>query len=127
MIEVIKELSEIVKDLPDLAVWILCGLLFYKVFIIGSGFALARFFIVKVHDYLKAEKKIVVEEKVSVISLDGKVITEEFDSFMKLVDFMRAEHKGYAGSGTWKSEYVHGRDIEFAMEAIREKREREKK
>lgn len=126
MIEVIKELGEIVKDLPDLAVWILCGLLFYKVFLIGGAYSLAKFFINKLYTYLVAEKKIVIKENVKVVSLDGKIITNAHDKFMALIEEMRPFHNSRVGAGTYRSDYVHSSDIEFAIEAIREKREREK-
>ena len=61
MLEIIKEAGAILKDLPDLAIWILLGILFYKVFIIGSSMSLAKFAISKLHDW--KTKPQIVEHK----------------------------------------------------------------
>lgn len=42
MIEIIKEAGVILKDLPDLAIWILLGILLYKILFVGSVFALIK-------------------------------------------------------------------------------------
>lgn len=53
MIEVVKELSGLIKDLPEFSIWILLGILFYKVVIVGSWLAIIRLVVLKAHDLLK--------------------------------------------------------------------------
>jgi len=56
MIEELKELLKLIQHLPDYVMWVLAGILFYKVFIIGNIYALARYAINKLHDFLTKEK-----------------------------------------------------------------------
>ena len=120
MIELIREVGGILKELPDMALYILVGLLFYKVFIIGSSFALAKFGITKLHDYLinKPEKLSVTK-----FSLDKHFIIHNGtpDMFMELVRKMKNLSHNTA------SNYVHESDVYYVIEAIQKKKEREKK
>ena len=52
MIEALKEIVAIIEKLPHMALWILAGLLFYKVVIIGSWFGIAKLLIERTHSYL---------------------------------------------------------------------------
>lgn len=47
MLEELKQLIELIKGMPHMVMWVLAGLLFYKVVIIGSWFSydLGRHFI----------------------------------------------------------------------------------
>lgn len=53
MVELVKELSGLIKDLPEFSIWILLGILFYKVVIVGSWLAILRLLILKCYDLLK--------------------------------------------------------------------------
>ena len=50
MVDAMKEIMDIIKQMPELAIWVLAGLLFYKVVIIGSWFGIARLVIIKLYD-----------------------------------------------------------------------------
>lgn len=56
MIEELKQILEIVKDLPHLVMWVLAGLLVYKIAIIGSMFGIVKLFIERMHSLLTKEK-----------------------------------------------------------------------
>lgn len=58
MIEEVKELLKLIQHMPDYVMWVLAGILLYKVFIIGNVYALARYAINKLHDYLTREKTV---------------------------------------------------------------------
>jgi len=54
MMEVLKELMEVVKDMPDMALWVLAGFGAYKLFVLGSIYGIVRLAIVKIHSGLIA-------------------------------------------------------------------------
>lgn len=114
MIEALKELVGIIKELPHIAVWILAGLLFYKVAVIGSIYGVIRLAIEKWHDYLIKPKEVI--EK---LSLDGIYVTGATKEEMtKLLHTLRKPGMNY----------VHIDDIEAlqkAMEELRKTRLRE--
>lgn len=79
MIEALKEISDIIKQLPHLSIWILAGLLFYKVVIIGSWFGIARLVILKTHDLITKhmeEAKQPQDLKIGNILIDDKLEPE---------------------------------------------------
>lgn len=113
MIEAAREILEMVKHMPQYTLWVLAGILFYKVFIVGSWIAIARLLIVKAHDLLSKPKVIELKHK------DYRITDSAEERLSTLFYEMTKER---AGSG-----YVHGSDIEYAISAIRQKRELEKK
>lgn len=56
MIEAAKELLEMVKHMPEYTLWVLLGILFYKVFIIGGWISVARLLINKIHHWATTPK-----------------------------------------------------------------------
>ncbi len=110
MVEIIKEASGLLEKLPELSIWILCGILFYKVIFLGSIFGIIRLFINKFHDYLKGEKK-------TTISLDKHFIMHDTTPglFLELI-----------ASIPKATNYIHSQNVEWAIEAIREKKERDR-
>lgn len=64
MIDAAKEMLDLVKHMPEYTLWVLAGILFYKVFIIGSWIAIARLLINKAHDLLKHPRTITTVEKI---------------------------------------------------------------
>lgn len=123
MIELVKELAQVLKDLPDLAIWIMAGLLFYKIFIIGGSIGLAKYAINKLHDFMKtnANYKHVPKKTITEYDLAGRFIVQNgtFSSFLNLLDEI------HSGSGI-NSKYIHKHDVDFLIEAVREKKLREK-
>lgn len=74
MIEALKELVAMVKDLPEFALWILIGFLFYKLFVIGSIYSVIRLGINKFAEYLKGKNTAVT---IKAVKLGDFVFTEE--------------------------------------------------
>lgn len=98
MLEEIKQILSLVKELPHMVMWVLAGLLFYKVSIIGSIYGLIRFGIEKLHSYLTHEKIITHQW-----SIDGVIINKECHSL--LVGFISS-----LGTKTI-AKYVYSSDI----------------
>ena len=117
MIEIIKEAGTVLRDLPDLAIWILVGILFYKVFIIGGAIGLARFAITNLHDYLVRPKEVIKK-----FDLSGRFIVHDgtYERFKDLLDLVH-EHR----RDSYKGRYLHGCDVKWLREAVQEKIERE--
>lgn len=63
--ELLKEIADLLDKFPQLALWILTGLLFYKVVIIGSYFGILRLLILKGHDYLRSPKEVIQKIKIT--------------------------------------------------------------
>lgn len=119
MLEIIKEAGTILKDLPDLAIWILIGVLFYKVVIIGSIFGIIKLSIVKLHDAITKEKK--PEEKRIVYEVGDHIIEKAMPKFELLIEKMKRNNYG----GGYSHSYIHESDIEWALGAMREREARE--
>lgn len=113
MLEIIKEAGTILKDLPELAVWILIGILFYKVFIIGSSLAFAKYCVNKLHDFLTKPKEVIRKVDVSdrFICHDGT-----FNRFINLLDKVKA-HSEWLNQNL-VSKYFHGRDVAWLEKAV---------
>jgi uncharacterized protein YqhQ len=113
VVGIVKELAEVLKDLPDLAIWIMIGILFYKVVIVGSIFGIIKLAITKAHDAITKPKTVVTEYK-----LDD-VVYQYDGSLMKLKDFLRGVvslNNGYRLSTD---------EVNFIIEAYEEKIQRE--
>lgn len=126
MVEIIKELAGVLKDLPDLAIWIMVGILFYKVAIIGSIFGVIRLGIIKLHDAFTKPKETI---KYHDISSQFIVSDKGFREFTLLLDQIRRERGGHyktkEGERGSNLKYIHMRDVEFLKEAYMEKVERD--
>lgn len=116
MIEIIKEAGTVLRDLPDLAIWILVGILFYKVFIIGGAIGLAKFAITKLHDYLVRPKEVIRK-----VDFEGNTIDQHvYEKLMSTIDLVK-RHKGNIGLSC-----IHNGHAVWLKEAVQEKIEREK-
>ncbi|MDD4971839.1 MAG: hypothetical protein PHT07_20635 [Paludibacter sp.] len=56
MMDELKLVLDIIKSLPEMAIWALVILYAYKITIIGSVYAVIRFVTLKLHDYLVTKK-----------------------------------------------------------------------
>jgi len=121
MIEVIKEAGAILKDLPEIAVWILLGILFYKITILGSIFGIIKLAINKLHDFSTRER--VVKKT---MTINDKIITAD-NTHMVLVDFLDNVIALNIRESTHKGSYLHRSDIDSIKDAFHEKRARDKK
>lgn len=123
MIEIIKELASVLKDLPDMAVYIMAGILFYKVFIIGGSISLAKYAINKLHDYLRtnSDNKVKPKEITTRYDIGGRFIKSDgtLGLFNQLLDEIQT-------GVNIDSQYIHKSDVDFLLEAVREKRLKQK-
>ena len=121
MLEIIKEAGTMLKDLPDLAIWILIGILFYKTLIIGSIFGVVKLVIIKTHDAITKPK---VEQKS--FTLDGRFICHDgtYDRFISFIDKVVRDNEV---ESSHKGKYLHRSDVDFIMKAYEEKRDRDNK
>lgn len=80
MLQELKEILGIIKDLPHMVMWVLAGLLLYKITIIGSVYGVIKFAIDKFHDYLTKEKVIINIWKLDTLHLidDAKLALSDF-------------------------------------------------
>ena len=122
MIEALKELAGMMKDLPNMAIWILGGFLFYKLFIAGSIVGaitmVSKLLINRVHDF-KTKPSTVTRE----VSIDGRFITLDgtYDRFCRLLGTLT----GMTTTGI-SMQYIHNSDVEWLEDAVKEKKERDK-
>lgn len=61
MIEELKQILLIIKDLPHMVMWVLAGLLLYKVVVVGSVYGVIRLAIIKLYDYNVGPKNVVYD------------------------------------------------------------------
>ena len=129
MLEIIKEAGTMLKDLPDLAIWILVGILFYKVFIIGGFISVFKFTVNKVITYLHDKKEIEARPKeiITKYEINKRFIDDAMTEFDVLLDELRLQRMGAVSGDGFKSDYIHKSDITFLRNAIAEKKEREGK
>lgn len=122
MVEGLKELALVFKDLPDTALWILFGFLFYKLAItgsiVGSICVVAKLLINKVHD-AKTAPQVVKKE----FTLESMAITSD-GTYDYLITFLRTIVRSGAGIN---SKYLHREDVEFLIRAFEEKIKNDKK
>lgn len=114
MIEELKQILGIIKDVPHMVMWVLAGLLLYKVVYVGSIFGIIRLFILKGYEYLKfcESKPTIIHHKI-----DRYFITHDgtFDRFIDLIRTLRTrESRGL------QSEYIHKQDIRYLENLIAE-------
>lgn len=71
--EELKQLVELIKGLPALAIWVLVGFFIYKTLIIGSIYGLIRFGIDRLHSWLVTPKTelVRVESRIKDITLEA--------------------------------------------------------
>lgn len=125
MIESLRELVGIIKELPGMSLWILGGFLFYKVFVVGSIYGVIKLAINKTHNVLNSSqvektKRLDYETRPKEIIkkwtlLDSIMIDEEEnkDKIKHLFYLLQSRPKGF------KSSYIHGQDLDFAINSVK--------
>ena len=117
--EALKLLVEMVKDLPDMALYVLLGFFAYKVFIVGSIWGVIKLCIVKLHDWATTPKeKLIIENKRTVV--ERLTISNCFESLITQLERLVGVTTDVG------SHYIHSGDVNSLAEAITEKLEREK-
>lgn len=119
MKELLQLITDLIKEVPELAIWVLLIIFAYKVVIAGSIYGVIRYCVKMLHSVLTI-RKTRVEEVDLRVKLDGLLITGELDGLLYQI-------RRLVGVNTRiSSRYIHSSDIEWLREAIDEKLEREK-
>lgn len=101
MIQEVQDLIKVISHLPDYVLWVLAGLLFYKIFIIGNIYAVLRLAINKLYDYLINRNKEVKHE----VTFKGLSLDEGVDGILlSLLSKVRTDSNKY-------SNYLRSSDI----------------
>lgn len=124
MIEEIKELLTLIQQVPDMVLHVLAGFAIYKTIVfLGTSvgiYSTIRFVVAKWHDFQvkKMEKPQIIEHKVGefFITHDGT-----YEMFMSVVSGLRNTRT------TIGSSYIHKQDVQYLLDALNEKKERERK
>ena len=107
---------EILKALPEMAIWVLLMILVYKITIIGSIFGLIRFCGIKIHDAVIAVISLKKEKQDAAINVRG-----EIDKFL-ITDawpLLKSQLERLVNSdGRLASSYIHRSDIKFLKDAL---------
>lgn len=117
MLESLKELVVLIKDLPDVALWILGGFLFYKLSVMATVYKVIELAIVKTHDYFVQPKP--AQQVVTTYDLGRHFIKtdESLREFLELIDSLK--NCGIPGV---ESNFIHLSDIRWLRAAIAEKK-----
>lgn len=54
--DLLERVIGLVKDIPDMAIWVLAGIFLYKTIIVGSIFGILKLLIIKGHDVFTGER-----------------------------------------------------------------------
>ncbi len=114
--EELKELINMVANIPSMALWVIAAFWAYKVIVIGSVYGLIRFGIDKLYSYLTNPKTVIIKSRVG-----DEVVNEEVEQ--AILNMVR-ECRGIA-SGS--NVYFHSPDLAWIQTAIREKKEKDGK
>lgn len=136
MIDEIKQLLDLVKELPDLAIWSLAGFGIYKLIVYlsttGSIVFIFKLLIEKIHNAYTSPR----QEKPRDVKIDGYFLTSDgtyHDFIAVLRYFLNAKNKPKPETGktlsfrAFTSEYIHKSDVTWLEAAIKEKLAREEK
>jgi len=108
MMDDLKVLVGILQSLPTMALWVLVGVLIYKLAVVGSLTSLAILGINKLHDYL-IQRRVTYADVRPV--LDGTCIRGTLESLIAQL------HRCRRASG----QYIHISDVDWLREAIDDK------
>jgi len=128
MIEELKSVIDIIKGMPHMVMWVLAGLLFYKVIVIGSIFGLLKICILKFHDVLTKPKP---DQKITELyDISGHFINKQnVQVLMSLIEDIK-HHTNKADEPEdprYRSNYIHQSDMNWFICAVQEKKQREAK
>lgn len=124
--DAIKELVDLVKTLPDIAVWLFVLFFAYKVAIVGSIYGVIRYVVGRICEV--AEKRLSRPPAEPVTRLHCNDITKRCDLLeltdSELVDFFNMI-KNANPLDTYQSLYTKRRDLDYVRQAFIEKRQRD--
>lgn len=109
MVEAAKELLEMVKHAPEYTLWVLLGILFYKVFIAGSWIMIVRLLILKAHD-------VITRPRVAQYKIGTLVMEDAIPSLELLLSLIKKPNLTY----------VHRSDLDVLLEYAKKLKEEKK-
>lgn len=126
MVDALKDIVGILDRLPQYTIWVLCGLLFYKVIIIGSWFSIIRLIINRSYAYLT---RAVPEPPIQKVEISGRFVTTEpaYKEFLSTIDtllmkrnYLRAPIKGSKANVIFDANhsYLNREDVLWLRHAI---------
>ena len=118
--EELKLLIEMVKGLPQMALWVVVLFFAYKVAVVGSIFGLIKLGINKLHSYFTTPKHELKTVDVTA-ELEDITIRECYS------DLLRQIKRLVGRTTSIPTDYIHKGDVKWLRAAIDEKLEREKK
>jgi len=117
--QTVQEILSIIEKVPHLAMWILVGIFLYKVIWVGSMFGVIRLAINTAYKIYEKKKEPVVEVyDIGGYFIQGKGLRDEFLRIIS--DFKKSSQHPDS-----KLNYIHGNDVEWFRQAVREKHERD--
>ena len=119
--EELKSLIQMINGLPNAAIWVLGGYLFFKLAIIGSVYQVIALFITKAHDYLVTKKAREVEYKEIRPMLDGMCIKAATEALVSQIHRLRGKGTGIS------SDYIHAQGVEWLRQAIDDKMDKDRR
>ena len=116
--EMLQQIIDMVKGMPELAIWVLAGLLLYKIVFIGPWFGIVRLLILKTYDWAVSKKQVteVVEQKL--YSTDGEISKYLISDDKTKEQFFKLLGRIKNLKTRIKTNYLFDEDIEKAISII---------
>ena len=125
--EALKELVDVVKSLPDVAVWLFVLFFCYKVAIVGSVYGVIRFVVGRICEAYEARMQRPPPDAVIRLHIDGIIKAVDILEInqVELIDFLIRMKNVDVTDSYNTSKYLKRRDIEYVTKAVAEKQQRD--
>lgn len=110
--EELKDLVNLVADLPNAALWVIAAIFGYKVIVVGSIYGVIRLAIDRLYKWAVARKAREVEYKEIRPMLDGICIQAETDRLIAQLHRLRGRGVGI------DTKYIHSQSVDWLRKAI---------
>ena len=120
--EFIEQLIDVLKEAPDLAIWVVAIIFAYKALVVGSIYGVLKYLANKLHDVIVFKKIEYVEKEVFRDffydkNLDIVLVNNETrDKMLYLLELIHKEFPNIINS-----EYLHQSQVDEAIDCIRSK------
>jgi hypothetical protein len=94
MLQELKEILGIIKDLPHMVMWVLAGLLLYKVVVVGSIYGVIKLAIDRLHSWLVTPKVVTHQYDLKHLSMT----TEAAEALSIFLGSAARDVKSFGGS-----------------------------
>ena len=118
MIEELKQLLNVVEKMPEMVLWVIAGFGIYKLVVYlsttGAIYITLRLLIEKIHDAKTRPQVKTVE-----VSLDKRFIIND-GTLIRFYEVIDLVHMHRSKESAFPSSYLHGRDIEWLRNVVKE-------